>query len=374
MNGLNVFNVSCNRKMMVAGLYIFLILNLFIKWGKNQKKIICFVLTAACIIFFAENVYSFDQQVYYSTYSLGTYYYFEFLYRIICMVLSKIGLDYIQFKYVIGVCEAILLFARFKTAQIPNVHMVISLWMLSSFMIETEQSRFYFAMVIVIYATKYLECLTIKSNIKYIVLIIVASQIHTATFVFLLLLLCKIKKTIYIQYLAGLACIITAISVLFGNNWGWLGELIYVMTSNERILYWLKHSTHWGFLGPVLLQFTCFCLLWGGKIYVISKRKKHIKKEHYIFFKTIYNLSIILFIVVPLYTISTAFIRLLRGCMILIFSAFAIVLYYAKKQEKVIYVCGVVIFIVMFNLFTYNAVSPLQWNYYKDVYQHLLYK
>lgn len=359
--------------LMITGLYIFLMLNLFIKWKNKAEKIFCLMLAVMCIAFFAENIYSVDQQIYFSSYSSGNYYYFEFLYRIICKLLYKIGLDYIQFKYVIGIFESILLFLRFKSVRIPNVNWVISLWMLSGFIIETEQSRFYLAMVVVIYATKYLECLTIKSNIKYIVLIIAASQIHTSAFVFMLFLLCNIKKIIYLQYLAGFACIITAISVLFENNWAWLGKLIYVIVPNERILYWLKQSTNWGFLGPVLLQFTYFYLLWAGKIYVIDKKKSKIDKEHYLFFNTIYKLSIILFTVVPFYTISTAFIRVLRGCLILFFSAFTIVVHYAKKRGKMIYILGVLLSIAMFNLFTYKALSPLQWNHYKDVYRHLIY-
>lgn len=166
----------------------------------------------------------------------------EFLYNWIIIVCNRLGLDFITFKAITAFVQLVLIFSTvWVYASYPNL--VVALYFVFPFPLHVAQMRNALATAIFTYGFRYLiqeesdevvyrrkRWLT-TDDIKFIVVILLASAIHTASIGWMILLVAK-KMSIKINSIICLVMNILIIYVLSPQN---LLKIINVFGGGGRI-------------------------------------------------------------------------------------------------------------------------------------------
>ena len=318
--------------------------------SKSVKALVTSIILGVMICIFAGNNSSVDQYAYSILYYDHTYFSVESGYLALTTLAFKIGLSYVQFKALIMFIAFCMLYTRIKEFKSISIRKVLLLWGFTSFWFDIEQSRYMIAACIIIFATKYLETWKFSNLVKYVLLVFLAFTIHTTMIVFLALILvyCKIG---FLNILALISCVATAILVLMGGQIILLGQLIYTVIPNERILMWFSFHTRFGWLGPVAVQFFIFGTLWYWKRTLWrSNMFSNLSVNETSFLVTVYKIFLVSFLFMPMYILSTEFLRLIRGFFLLYFASVSIYYTFSKARNKLYIIFENVLFIVLFNL------------------------
>lgn len=153
----------------------------------------------------------------------------EFLYMMIIKFSLFLGLSYQSFKSLIVLVQLCLISSTIlKFSKCPNI--VILLYSIFPFVVDVAQMRNALATSIMIFSLQFLmntdknnRLFLSKNEIKFIICIIIASFIHTASIIWLLLLIakkCRIKTVISYTIL----CFITFSYIITPNVVVWLAE------------------------------------------------------------------------------------------------------------------------------------------------------
>ena len=137
---------------MIITLLIFACMLNFIPLRNRSFKILILCIELiALIMIFAGNNSTPDQAVYSSSYKTGDTGYFEVGYTVCSTFIQKIGLDYSRFKILVALLLIVLIGKGFRGFDIKLWTVSIMIWIWTSFVYEAEQSRFFIAVIIVMY-------------------------------------------------------------------------------------------------------------------------------------------------------------------------------------------------------------------------------
>ena len=150
--------------------------------------------------------------------------------------------------------------------------------------------------------------------------------------------------------------VIMIISILNNNDWSAVGDFLYLITKNERIRMWFDFNTKLGYLECVYYQCALFGLVWITNEILENVKAKTSEKQFCILIK---NTLLIMFWAMPLYMISTDFIRLIRGLFLPCYLAIWIGIRRGHIKSKLILLCGIIIFALSFNVLRYGNIFAL---------------
>ena len=224
-----------------------------------------------------------DENIYISRYNLSTTWASEteILYYGIILIFNKLGIEFITYKIIITFVQLLLIFTTiWKYGAYPNL--VIALYFLFPFPLNIAQMRNALATAIFIWGLRYLfqndDLVKIKrlrltvSDIKFIIVILIASCIHTASIGWLILLIAK-KMNIKFNIIFVILLNILIIFVLSPQN---VLKMINIFGGGNRIsayfseAYQLSNARQYGNLIGILFTAIVVILLC---IYILYSKK-----------------------------------------------------------------------------------------------------
>lgn len=330
--------------------------------NKQLKYLVLLLEIVTIIVLFSGNNSTVDQMAYSAAYSSEQYGYFEPGYSFLCRAFHAIGFNYTQFKIIVSL---ILIFSIHKAFGDFNTmfwNKAIATWLLTSFVFEAEQSRFFIAASIVICGMQFLAKDTIekKDIVCFFLCIAIAATFHVSTLFYCFLVIIPLMKHRKIEILTYvITCfvvVIMIISILNNNDWSAVGDFLYLITKNERIRMWFDFNTKLGYLECVYYQCALFGLVWITNEILENVKAKTSEKQFCILIK---NTLLIMFWAMPLYMISTDFIRLIRGLFLPCYLAIWIGIRRGHIKSKLILLCGIIIFALSFNVLRYGNIFAL---------------
>lgn len=355
---------------MIYLLFAALGINVIPLQKEKLKKIVGGVTIVAMIIMMSMNIATNDQSIYnniYMTGMSGTY--FERFYLLCSNICQKVGLNYIGFKFVMSSIAFFLLVDICKRYHIEDLKLPFFLILLSLFCINAEQSRYFFAYVIILYATKWLNKDEPYNALKYAIACLVASQFHTITIVYLVMLVFFLDEDhrALAEFLIFMfAVTMTVVMVVDSKFFSFVGTLIYMMTGIKRAIMWFDFSTKLGFIFPVVLQILMMYGLW--KMEQVARDLDIDEKQQSLIHFT-FQFAKVLCVFSPTYVLATEFARFQRPLMILFYFCVAIIFKHLDFKEKCRTAAFLVVFIVIFNAFTYGSPVPYFTQIYAPMFQ-----
>ena len=264
------------------------------------------------------------------------------------------GLDFFQFKAVVTLICFILIYKAIpKFAK--SFSIIIILYLLFSVIADTERFRNFIATSIVIYSLSvYIDSELKCSKIKYIMMIIAASTIHTSMLGYLIFLFIDNKNpnNRIIRTITVITSAICIIILLNGNNIPFSNQIIN-LTNNERVINYITSSgTNLGFLISFISHGYLFLVIWlSGKYLnkydIIGSVKVNEKK----YLDSIYDMNKLMFVFLPLNMFQLVFSRFLSSLLILDYLYFSIVYnYLPRRREKTLYLAIIITVPVMWTL------------------------
>lgn len=183
----------------------------------------------------------------------------ELLYGLIMSFFRKIGCSYEVYKSIITLIQLLLISSTIKRySKYPNLVLVLYFWF--PFLLDVAQMRNALATAIMIFGIQFLindiesnsckEKIT-KNEIKYIICIIVAALIHTATAGWILLLFAKKWK---MKAVMLFTVMFNIVALFFNSNW--LLSVLTKINVKSRITAYLSieyQNSEWRHYGTALL-------------------------------------------------------------------------------------------------------------------------
>lgn len=141
----------------------------------------------------------------------------EIGFSMIMRICNKFGLNYQQFLIIIFAIGLILIgYTIMKYSKTPN--MVLAAYFIFTFIINATQFRQFLATSIFVFSFQYLLGKDRKSDVKYIVGVMVASSIHFSAIFMLLLLLPKKYNIRKVSYITIIGILILSLLYLINSN------------------------------------------------------------------------------------------------------------------------------------------------------------
>lgn len=179
----------------------------------------------------------------------------EIGFSLLMRISYTLGFTFQQFLMIIfAVGLALIGYTIMKNSNTPN--MVLAIYFIFTFIINVTQFRQFLATAIFVFSFQYLLSRDRKSDIKYIIGILLASSIHFSSIFLLLLLVPKkinIKKVIVITsivtFMLGLLNLINSggyiVSLLEIFNIKLLSKIIQILESSKNNYSWLLIFRWW---------------------------------------------------------------------------------------------------------------------------------
>lgn len=314
----------------------------------TYAQLIYFFLFIVLLVLFAGNTSNPDYFEYSARYeaaikSSNTGY----LLYLVGFVFKKIGFSFQMFRFFEAFVGLLLLTKTIKRYSDKPAFTLVC-YFIYPFLLDVVQVGNFLAYTIVLYCLRYLEEKSLKNGVKYTVGIIIASQFHILSFIYLIFLLSYISKA---KKLVWISIIITSVLTL-GINF--LPKLIpYIPLINSRssqINYYLTYQEsykHGAITYLIILFVIYFAFLL--KSHWLKQRGELIFDDLQLSFVKIFSLA---FCFVPFVIINAEFVRLIRNIWILYFCIFT-KKYWLKKQK--LFLCAV--FLIACFLF-YKELAP----------------
>jgi len=334
--------------------------NMIFAVKKRHKKFISFLLLFFMWILYWANTMNPDYVNYTNVYneiqsgaSVFDKSNYEIGYRLIIQAAVLLGINYETYLAILTICSFLLIHSTVKK-YCQNYNYIYLLYFIFPFFLDVVQIRNFIIMAIFIYASKYLYDYSIKSKLKYIILILLASTIHLAAMFYLPMVIIGRNRKYLIHSVALLSILSCVFIVINNKQIPYINELAISMSSNEKIYNWLQINTNWGFLQSWFLQTASFLMMLYSRL--MLKRKFPESIEHYkankavVFVELVYLINLMSFIYFPLYIFASTFARLMRNLLLLNYISFAIVNENIRGRNKLLFNVFVVGYVLVFFL------------------------
>lgn len=282
--------------------YSVIILNLICVLFKFKSKIILFLTVLVCYLLFVGNTTDPDMQNYIVYYMNSTNFNSilshptEIGFYLLNLICNMLSMDVIAYKSVVFFICLLLIYSSLKYFN-ANYSAFCIFYLLGFFLVNIIQFRFFIASAIIIYGLRFLQSSNSGSTCKWIITVFVASSFHTIAILFIIFLVFKIKnKNIVIKCLLFISFSIFCLMFVLPKE-SLVSLLLNLFGSNDnRInMYFSNASMGMGFI------FSYFIII--ASMINIMYSKSLLKNS-------CLNLNIILFSLLPLYSLSIHFYRI----------------------------------------------------------------
>ncbi|GIN58833.1 hypothetical protein J8TS2_31520 [Lederbergia ruris] len=319
---------------------LILFLNLIFAFRNKGSKILT-IITIIVIILLVGNAgpgYTFwsDYDNYLRHYGeisiTGLFDNLQVLYTALMKAGTLFKLDFFTFRVILtGICF-IIIYKVVIQRYSCNSNYVFLLYIMYPMIIDSEQFRNFIAMTILLVAIIFLEKDSFKGKLKFLILVFVATAVHTSFIFYAILIFVNTKhKNKLIKTIAVLTIFFSIVIVLNNNQIPFIQQIINLVDVEKAEKY-LSTSTDIGFLIPVLLQITNLLLLnWARKIIA---RKSNSTEGHELinesgyrdlnFSNLIFWINVLSTVFIPLFIMNVHFYRLIRNLLILNFIIYGI--------------------------------------------------
>ena len=290
--------------------YTVWILNILSVIFKIKSKILDVVSFFILIIIFGGNTMNSDYIIYEREYYIYNSE-FEMGYEIISQIALRVGLNYNQFLFAIGIiCYSIVLkiFTKYSSFYAVFYTIYFSVFMFY----DIIQVRNFICMTFLVVA---LDLLIERKRLLSFAMILLAAQFQIIAYIYIPLCILDIhkKRTKYFYRNCVLLIFLFCVFIFIkGNNVPLLKQLItYMMGEDSSKLYYLGNKVNYGFLVSYFLQFLNVILVYLCK--QISKGKENLSKYKINFIECCCTINLYGFIAFPLVMVNHNFYRIFRN-------------------------------------------------------------
>lgn len=293
-------------------------------------------------------------------------------YELLQVIGHYLGLDYIQFRFILIFISLILLGKSVNRLTGKQNFIFYFLYGLFFVFIDSTQIRSFIAFSIITYGITYLFTYKgFKALVLFIFFILIASSIHISSIVYLPLALIVIKKKKLLVYSIAFLTLIVCIIIYFGLlNISLVQDAIKLLTEDADRVQNYSGGVKLGFLYPFILHLSATIVLYLILINLVKEysiyKAKNLPSEFYEhkirllnFFNFINILSIIYF---PLYMFHVQFSRIARAIFLLNIIAYAAAFFkyrYLKYQKILIFIFGLAMISAWYN-FTFVVENHIE--------------
>lgn len=251
---------------------------------------------------------------------------------------NALNLDFFTFRLlIVGICVFVIYKYVIKKYS-NNITYIILLYMLYPMIIDSEHLRNFIGMTILLIAIKFLETNSIKGNVNFLLMVLLASIFHTAFFLYGILIFANTKDHNRLVKTISISTIILSLMTILNNNQIPFLSLAMTWIEDDRITSYLTSRTNLGYIIPMTLHLTSiFLLYWSKRILNKKKSKmeeiingnynylkydllKEIKFSNLVFWINIIGISFF-----PFFIMNLHFYRMTRNFLILNFITYSFV-------------------------------------------------
>ena len=186
---------------MAIAIYFFVIfLNLIFAFRNKQSKIVVILSLLAIIMFsggagpeYSSFNHSRDYLNYQSMYerveSIGITDNPQMGFTLLMKLGNLLNLDFFKFRLIVITVCLILLYKLVIKRYSYNSNFIILMYMLYPMIIDSEHLRNFIAMTIFLISIRFLEKKSFVNNVKFLIMILLATSFHTAFFLYVFLVL-----------------------------------------------------------------------------------------------------------------------------------------------------------------------------------------
>lgn len=230
------------------------------------------------------------------------------IYYLINLVVKKFNGDFQMIYIICGLIAVIALIIGIRLIT-DRVNLVISLFMISTFLLYAVQIRNFVAMALVLIATKFIIGEK-KSITRFVVLILIASGFHVTALFYLIFLLIPYLNKFRTIVLTTFLCIGTyysknIMSVILTS----LGMIDYTKSSHDAFTIMVYNI----FAGVILLIVIYLCYLIGGNEEYYLVHDKHYGNMTMEFSHSTKQIATLMLVCIPLQFVTIEAVRLCRN-------------------------------------------------------------
>ncbi|MDK2934961.1 MAG: hypothetical protein PWP27_2771 [Clostridiales bacterium] len=336
---------------MTLYLYIFMLfINSLFAFRKRHSKLLTIITLITILLFIGgagPEYHSYNHSRDYINYEIsynnadftGFFERPEIGYTLLMKVGNLINLDFFSFRMVITAICLLLIYQMVIKRYVYNSNYILLMYMMYPMIIDSEHFRNFIAMTVFLFSIRFLEKNLLKDKIKFLVLALIATSIHTAFIFYTPLIFVNVNdKNRLVKGIAIGTIFLTIVAFLNNNQVPFL-QLILKFFDDEKVIRYLNSKTNFGFLIPVVLHLISIIIVaWSRKIVIRKnlkanmidksnyciKDKKKIRVTDVEIINLIFWINIIGILFFPLFMMSITFYRLAKNLLILNFIVYSI--------------------------------------------------
>lgn len=308
-----------------------LLLNIVFSYVKNNGKIFAFLLMFFAWALYWGNLNNPDYAGYNFLYNQMNYgapifdsRFSEIGYRI----LMKIGvLLNLEFHYFIAVITGISFILIHKTIKkfTHEYNYIYALYFIFPLMLDIVQIRNFLSMSIFIYSIQFILNNNRKSDIKYILSILLASSFHYSALLYLPFIFINKKENKIIVYGIAIFSVFASVLIIANNRQiPLIKEILSLFYDGTYLLNWFDSKTNWGFLLFWFIQVLSFLVIKYSKSLYYKNNSSSDQSIQSKFISKVYLINLMAFMFLPFYLLESTFTRLMRNILLLNYTSFAI--------------------------------------------------
>jgi hypothetical protein len=292
------------------------------------------------------------EQYYYSLKNGTSFLKFEIGFELLCRIALFFGFSFQTLLFIIAIAGMVLIGVTIKKFT-PNITVVLVLYLIYPFILETVQIRNFIAASIIIFAFQYIVSYE-KNFKKYFILVIIASLFHTSALIYFAAYLIQVRNTKKMFYTALL---ITILSIIL---FPLMVDVLSLFTTSEKVIAYTTTSTSYLTKFVIIIYFAISLLLVKYSIKIVEDNDARIKGDLRI--KNVYQrsrtikpldtaaimkINIMCMMVMCFLLNNLNFIRVYRNVFLLNYILFSICMVLLSKEKKVFYFLAILIYTII---------------------------
>lgn len=267
----------------------------------------------------------------------------------------KIGLNFFQFRELLVILSGSFAIFAIKKAGVKVSSILLFFLPVMMFM-DSIQFRNEICLYVLLFAIHLLG--DKKKFILFLVIIFALSQIHSAFYFYLILLVLFVddaKKKRVMEFACFLCAFLSMITFANGNKVPFVNEIfLFFLSSSDSRMNYAFSTGKFGFLYPMLVHtFTLFFLFYLRKRILLVDRDDNLVKN------IIYFL-ICSYLIVPFVMMNMNYYRILRNAYVVSLIAFMIIYREMKNDAsgKIILLLGLIVIAFLWGYFILGIYNP----------------
>jgi len=259
-------------------------------------------------------------------------------YNLLMQLGNFLNLDFFLFRILIISIVLGLVYKLVVKRYVKNSNYVLLMYLIYPMVIDSEHFRNFIALSIFLIGIRFLENDNIRSKIKYILTIALASSFHFSFLFYTVLIFANTKNRNRLAKSIGIITAFLVIITIVNNNQIPFIGLFLNLFEDERVLSYISTKTKMGFVIPMMLHISSIILVsWSRKIIKTktnllecesNSTNSTIKKKQLIINEVdlsnlIFWINIVSIVFFPLFIMNLQFDRIIRNILILNFVSYS---------------------------------------------------